>query len=189
VRLTGIEVRSGAYHAWIERDDPRPLAPVGDRQGWAFPSFFSARSNVDRSSVSTLACAERLISVANLDEVNERIHATSSQGPTRDGRFKPDICAPGSEVVAANGFAGADERWVSMTGTSMASPFVTGVIGLMLELHPTLTSAQAVGILQSTARPLPQATFEWRNDTGFGRIDPEACLREAKRLRQRRDRT
>jgi hypothetical protein len=40
VRLRGREVRDGRYHGWIERDDPRQLGRIGDRDMWRFPSFF-----------------------------------------------------------------------------------------------------------------------------------------------------
>lgn len=186
VRLHGIEVRDGRYHGWIERDDPRPRGIQGNRELWNFPSFFATASNVDRSSVNSLGCGQRVVSVANLDRPRERINISSSQGPTRDGRFKPDIAAPGSDVVAARGFAGkADGQWVSMTGTSMASPYVAGVVGLMLQRAPQLTSAQVCGILQRTARPLPGRNFAWANDSGYGVIDGKACLEEAEHLDRR----
>lgn len=187
VRLHGREVRDGSYHGWIERDDPRKTGRVGQRETWRFPSFFAEDSNVDDSSVSSLACGNRVVSVANLDEAKERINITSSQGPTRDNRSKPDTAAPGTNVVAAKGFAGADDLWVSMTGTSMASPYVCGVAGLMLAAQPKLTAAQIEGIIVRTARPLPGGSFKWQNSAGFGRIDPEACVREAATINERTD--
>ena len=187
VRIRGAEVRDGRYHGWIERDDPRPVGRIGTREAWRFPSFFSERSNVDDSSVSSLACGVRVLSTANLDFVRERIHITSSQGPTRDGRFKPDVAAPGTEIVAANGFASPDDPWVAMTGTSMASPYVCGVAGLMLGIKPDLTAAQIEGIVQRTSRPLPGASYAWINDAGFGRIDPGECLKEANRVNDRKE--
>lgn len=187
IRLHGREVRDGRYHAWIERDDPRPVNRIGKQETWNFPSFFSERSNVDNSSVSSLACGRYVISVGNLDEAQERIHISSSQGPTRDGRNKPDVAAPGTNIVAAKGFAGADDLWISMTGTSMASPFVCGIAGLMLAIEPQLTAAQIEGIIQRTARPLPGADFSWLGDAGYGRIDPEACLAEAATVNQREE--
>jgi subtilisin family serine protease len=188
VRLVGEEVRDGRYHAWIERDDPRRVGRVGEREAWVFPSFFSEASFVDNSTVSSLACGQRIVSVANLDEAGRRIAITSSQGPTRDGRQKPDVAAPGTKIVAAKGFAGPDP-WVEMSGTSMASPFVAGVVGLMLSVNPELTGAQISGILKRTARPLPGVDFSWRDDAGAGAIDPEACLVEADQMRTRVDRT
>lgn len=186
VRIHGDEVRDGRFDGWIERDDPRRLGRNGTQEYWSFPSFFSERSNVDRSSISSLACGERLIAVANLDEPRERINITSSQGPTRDGRRKPDVAAPGTDIVAANGFA-PGEPWVAMSGTSMASPFVCGVVGLMFAIQPRLTAAQVEGILRRTARPLPGADFTWRDDAGFGRIDPQRCLEEAAAVGTTRD--
>ena len=187
VRLHGREIRDGRYHAWIERDDPQRLGRVGEREAWAFPSFFTQTSLVDDTTVSSLGCANRVITVANYDDVRSRINITSSQGPTRDGRQKPDVAAPGTNVVAAKGFADGADEWLSLSGTSMASPFVAGVVGLMLAMEPRLTAAQIEAILRRTAKPLPGASFEWATDAGFGVIDPEACLAEVERINERKD--
>jgi subtilisin family serine protease len=189
VRLRGIEIRDGRYHGWIERDDPRSLGRVGEVDGWQFPSFFSERSNVDNSSVNSLGCGHNIVCVANLDEAREVIAASSSQGPTRDGRFKPDVAAPGTGIVAAKGFAPRNDAWVAMSGTSMASPFVTGVAGLMLSRRPKLTASQIIGILQRSARPLPGADFRWNDASGFGAINPNAALDEVDSIDARKDRT
>lgn len=188
VRLHGIEVRDGHYHAWIERDDPRRIGRNPDSRLWRFPSFFSEASNVDDSSVSSLACGQRVVSVANHDAARGRINITSSQGPTRDGRFKPDVAADGTEIRAARGFD-PDTAWVRMSGTSMASPLVAGVIGLMLGKNPKLTAAQIGGIIQRTSRPLPGGDFDWKNDAGYGVIDPAACIGEARALHRRKELT
>lgn len=184
VRLTGLDVREGTYHAWIERDDPRRVGRAGVEQAWAFPSFFSKSTFVDRYSVSSLACGQRIVSVANLDPDQGRPHITSSQGPTRDERSKPDVAAPGTDITAANGFD-PDSPWISMTGTSMASPFVAGVVARMLTLEPRLTAAQINGVLRRTAVPLEPEVFDWRDDTGFGQVDARACLDEVRALQRR----
>jgi hypothetical protein len=179
VRLRGDEIRNGRFHCWIERDDPYEFDRVGQQRISRFPSFFSERSNVDSHSVSSLACGHRVIAVANLDAERQKINKTSSQGPTRDDRMKPDIAAPGTGIRAANGFSSDGSLWVEMSGTSMASPYVAGVIGLMLSVNRSLTAAQCNGILQRTARPLPSMDYTWRNDAGFGQVDPDAAIREA----------
>jgi subtilisin family serine protease len=190
VRLTGIEVREGHYHGWIERDNPRRFDPIGLVQPWFFPSFFSAASNVDNSSVSSLACGQRIVSVANLDQDEERINISSSQGPTRDGRPKPDVAAPGTDIAAAKGFTFDDsDRWIGMSGTSMASPYVAGVIGLMLAKQPRLTAAQIGGIIQRTSNPLPGMDYAWRDDAGYGVLNPGDCLAEAQSINDREDLT
>jgi subtilisin family serine protease len=182
VRLIGKVVGNGAYNAWIERDDPGRIGGLPKTQ-WRLPSFFGPKTFVDESTLSSLACGPRVIGVANLDEVRELLSISSSQGPTRDKRTKPEIAAPGTRIVAACGFD-PKTKWIEMTGTSMASPYVAGVAGLMLSLNPKLSAAQIAGIIQRTSRPPPGAGYEWQNDTGFGVIDPEACLKEVVRLTQ-----
>ena len=145
VRLRGDDIREGSFHAWIERDDPNEIGRQGGMRLFRFPSFFSTRSNVDSHSINSLACAFRVIGVANIDDVRQKIHVTSSQGPTRDGRLKPDICAPGTNIVAANGFAMNGSAWTEMTGTSMASPYVTGVVALMLCVAPSYPQRSVSG--------------------------------------------
>lgn len=189
VRLHGHEIRDGRYDGWIERDDPRPIGNLGPKKLWAFPSFFTERSMVDNSTVASLGCGHNVLTVANLDVNANRINISSSQGPTRDGRFKPDVAAPGTNIVAAKGFSTNGEQWVGMTGTSMASPFVAGVVGLMLAVEPKLTAAQIEGIIRSTATPLPGGSFTWVNDAAFGVIDPEACLKQAALVNTHKDRT
>lgn len=185
VRLIGKDVRDGRFHGWIERDFFGAFDPVTGK--FYYPSYFSERSNVDDSSVGSLACGLRVLAVANLDFAREKINITSSQGPTRDGRSKPDVAAPGTSIVAANGFAGASDLWVGMSGTSMASPFVCGVAGLMLAVRGELTAAQIEGIVQRTSTPLPGASYSWANDAGFGKLNPAECLREAATINDRKE--
>jgi subtilisin family serine protease len=70
----------------------------------------------------------------------------------------------------------------------MASPYVCGVVGLMLAAKPSLNAAQCEGILKRTARPLPSHGYEWRNDAGFGVIDPVAAIEEARVFDERAER-
>ncbi|MBN1373603.1 MAG: S8 family serine peptidase [Anaerolineaceae bacterium] len=186
VRLFSRELRDGRYHAWIERDDARRAGVIGGKQAWAFPSFFGEQTFTDMASISSLACTHSVVAVANLDETSSKVHHTSSQGPTRDEREKPDIAAPGTNIIAANGFH-PGQCWVSMTGTSMASPYAAGVIGLMLAADRQLTAAQITGILHRTSTPLSDQGNAWRNDAGFGVINPAACLDEVLKLRTRED--
>ena len=187
IRLTGQEIRDGRFDCWIERDDPIDVGSYRGVRLVRFPSFFSERSNVDSHSISSLACGQRVIAVANLDEARQRINASSSQGPTRDNRSKPEVAAPGTDIIAAKGFTQDGKKWLAMTGTSMASPYVAGVVGLMLAANQELTSAQCAGILQRTAAPLPGGAYSWANDSGFGVVDPAAAVLEASTFTERRE--
>lgn len=179
VQIRGDEVRDGVYHAWIERDDP--IQPDPTREDLLFfPSFFGNTTYADQGMVSSLACGQRIISVANLDRESGFVNKTSSKGPTRDGRAKPDVAAPGTAIVAANGFQASEhDLWVAKTGTSMASPYVTGLVGLMLAANPGLTAAQVGGVIRRAAVPLPGKSYEWDSAAGFGAIQPIECIRQA----------
>lgn len=189
VRLRGTDIRDGTFHCWIERDDPRELRRAGEVRLFQFPSFFSESTNVDSHSISSLACGQATVAVTNYDSATNKMNVTSSQGPTRDGRLKPDIAAPGTRILAAKGFSADDDLWVAKSGTSMASPYVAGLMGLMLNANTSLNAAQCLGILQRTARPLPGGTYNWVNDAGFGRIDPEAAIVEAASFTKRTNRS
>ena len=83
----------------------------------------------------------------------------SSPGPTRDGRVKPDIAAPGrvfSTLTATATFPQAliapDGGHLILEGTSMSTPHVTGAVALLLSRRPTLTPQQALTALTSSAR-------------------------------------
>lgn len=178
VRLIGEEIRDGSFHAWIERDDPLPLDP-DQPDVFYFPSYFSSRSAVGSHTINTLACSSSVVAVANLDALREVAAYSSSPGPTRDGRLKPDIGAPGTDVVAACGFGDRATPWIAMTGTSMASPHVAGVIAWMLSMNPDLTSAQCQGILQRTSQPLVGTSYEWSRSCGFGHVNAAAAVRDA----------
>jgi subtilisin family serine protease len=72
----------------------------------------------------------------------------SSRGPTRDGRLKPEVVAPGYFVLGPE--AGTSD-YILMAGTSMASPVVAGLVALILEANPNLDVNEVRGILSSQA--------------------------------------
>jgi subtilisin family serine protease len=74
-----------------------------------------------------------------------------------------------------------------MTGTSMASPRVAGVVGRMLAADPSLTAAQIEGIIRRTAVPLTEGAYAWCDNSGYGLLDAEACLTEIERLHNRKE--
>jgi len=108
----------------------------------------------------------------------------SSRGPTRDGRTKPDVCAPGAWICAA---LSVDGLWQSFLvhpdgvhtmelGTSMAAPHVAGAVALMLSLDPGLTSAEVLHILRTTARQDTLTGWVPNDRWGWGKLDIAAAL-------------
>lgn len=90
----------------------------------------------------------------------------SSRGPTADGRTKPDICAPGYNIVSVKANSGTG--YVAMSGTSMATPFVSGAVALMIDANIGLTVDQVKNCLYTTSQ-------DWKStgtdiDTGYGRL-------------------
>ncbi|HRP92855.1 MAG TPA: S8 family serine peptidase, partial [Ignavibacteriaceae bacterium] len=104
----------------------------------------------------------------------------SSMGPTRDGRLKPDIVAPGEVIVAAYSsfltqtpatdiiLGGKHQK---MQGTSMASPHVTGSVALLLEKNGTLNYDQVVAILKNNAKHDSYTGSSPNNIYGHGKLD------------------
>ncbi|MEM9692738.1 MAG: S8 family serine peptidase [Myxococcota bacterium] len=75
----------------------------------------------------------------------------SSRGPREgDGLVKPDISAPGQDILSARIGSGNDQSRKS--GTSMASPFVAGVATVALQANPGFSPAQLKALLMSTSR-------------------------------------
>lgn len=100
------------------------------------------------------------------DAAGGQLAGFSSRGPTMDGRLKPDICAPGVDVVSSvNSFAtvsytpvtsvsfnGHDYPFGLLGGTSMATPVVSGCAALLREAAPNATPAQIKAALMVNAR-------------------------------------
>ncbi len=88
------------------------------------------------------------------------------------GLMDPDVCAPGTDVnstMMGGGYSG--DTW---SGTSMATPHVSGAVALILSKNPFLTPAEVDQILETTALDLGPLGKD--NDFGAGRIDAQAAI-------------
>ncbi|MBU3688412.1 MAG: hypothetical protein B7C54_11795 [Acidimicrobiales bacterium mtb01] len=104
-----------------------------------------------------------------------RLWELSNWGPTRDGRVKPDLVAPGYEIVSVRSRQlepPSDLSVMSATGTSFAAPIVTGIVACMLEARPTLDSIEVRELL-SWAAEMPVDAF--REPDGWGAGEPSAA--------------
>lgn len=116
----------------------------------------------------------------------------SSAGPTRDGRLKPEITAPGMMVMSTRSLAmfapaqllAPSRRHRVELGTSMSSPHVAGAIALLLQHDPDLTPEEVMDILTSTAASDAFTQVDWSDGStglpneqwGWGKLDARAAL-------------
>jgi subtilisin family serine protease len=156
--------------------------------------FFTGTSVKDTMKIGSPGASARAITVAahttkaqytdidgsvrDMGLEPDTISDFSSEGPLRNGAEKPDVAAPGAMIVSAlSSDASFDrpskisDKFVIMAGTSMATPFVTGIVALQLQRDPALEPEAVKELLrQSSSIPgQPAGTFDpkW----GFGLID------------------
>jgi subtilisin family serine protease len=117
IEINAKRVASGrALHAWIER---------GGRNGSVFENW-----SHPEMTLTVPGTAETVITVGAVASKTGSLGDFSSFGPTRDQRSKPDLVAPGVNVIAARGGTNNDVRMEA--GTSMAAPHVAGAVALAL---------------------------------------------------------
>lgn len=161
VRLHSRNDQPAPFHAWIERQDQEQshFAPPHD----------------NNHTIGSISCGRESIAVGSFDahKTGLPISYFSSAGPTRDGRQKPELSAPGHAVIAARSRSGTGTT--NMSGTSMAAPAVTGLVALLLaeaqRRNLQLTSVQLRAALIQSARlnPPAQAGGAWHPRYGHGR--------------------
>lgn len=102
----------------------------------------------------------------------------SSEGPTRKGGLKPEVAAPGAMIVSALSSDAAasrssmiDAQHMAEAGTSMASPFIAGLVALLLQRNPSLTPDAVKALLRanSSIPGRPPGTFDVK--WGYGLIN------------------
>jgi subtilisin family serine protease len=176
--LNAVECRDGRFDAWIER------ARWDSRDGSADQSIFPGNDFDRLRTLGTPATARRVIAVGNYNPTIESVHDASGRGPTRDGRNKPELAAPGTNIKSTCAFAGVEDPRSqtgavparhSATGTSMSAPHVTGIVALMLQKNPSMTAAQIRKILLASARR-PANVEGFDPGWGFGMVDAWQAL-------------
>ena len=133
-----------------------------------------------KMSVTSPGISRKVITVGSSDDDKAiflggtRIHHYSGRGPTRHMRQKPDIVAPGSGILScAPPFWGNQSNYTLRSGTSMATPLVSGATALLLQKSPQLSNEEVKHLLQMTAYDLKLP----RNQQGYGRLDVDNLLR------------
>ena len=110
--------------------------------------FIAAGNSGGTATIGTPGSAEDVITVGSLDK-NTAIAVYSSQGPTEEGRVKPNVAFVGSSVNAPD--ANTGDGYVALSGTSMATPGAAGVAVLMYQANPDLSPFDIRNIMQETS--------------------------------------
>ncbi|ONI77719.1 hypothetical protein ALI144C_30160 [Actinosynnema sp. ALI-1.44] len=135
--------------------------------------FVIAAGNGGSSKVSSPAAADAALAVGSVNKQDVR-SPFSSQGPrSKDYAVKPDIAAPGEDIVAARAKGtlddvAVDEFHAKISGTSMATPHVAGAAAIVAAQHPDWTGQQIKTALMGSAHPVANATIYHQ---GNGRLD------------------
>lgn len=110
-------------------------------------------------------------------ELIDTLTGFSSKGPRSiDGLLKPEISAPGSNIISAK--MGEGNKGVQMSGTSMAGPHVAGVMALLKQAFPDLTSAELKSVLMGHAKTIgdEKKADYLLSRQGAGRVQIDASL-------------
>jgi serine protease AprX len=122
-------------------------------------------------TIASPGAAERAITVGASSK-SDVVASFSSRGPTSDQRTKPDVVAPGVDIVAARATGTSlgtpiSQYYTRLSGTSMATPHVAGAAALLLDAHPSWDPARVKRSLTNYANDTGSNVFE----QGSGRID------------------
>jgi len=167
VRVTGVAAHSGKpMHLWVASSSIDSVTlTAGSTNAYLIDTPATASQVLAVAAYVTRLqwqdSSGQAVAYANPERLGD-LAAFSSPGPRRDGVLKPDLAAPGKGVASSMSRTVAamvapqrimpDGQHFVLQGTSMAAPFVTGSVALLLEKSPRLTPVAVRGLLTRTAR-------------------------------------
>ncbi|MFF7181342.1 S8 family serine peptidase [Streptomyces sp. NPDC008121] len=156
-------------------DGTDPMAQAVDALSAETGALFviAAGNSGAPGSIGSPGAAGSALTIGAVDSADAPASFTS-QGPRHgDQALKPDLSAPGVEILAARSqLAEGSGLYTAMSGTSMATPHVAGVAALLAEQHPDWTGAQLKNALMSSSKPLADSPYA----LGAGRVDVGAAV-------------
>ncbi len=148
IRAASMSLGGHAVSEWTtsEQESVNRMANEMMRAGVAI--FIAAGNSAFSAQIGTPGSAEDAITIGALDK-DTAIAIYSSQGPTEEGRIKPNMAFVGSSVNAPD--ANTGDGYVALSGTSMATPGAAGVAVLMYQANPDLSPFDVRNIMQETS--------------------------------------
>ncbi|MFF9581880.1 S8 family serine peptidase [Streptomyces achromogenes] len=126
------------------------------------------------SAIGSPGAADAALTVGAVDSADRPAYFTSAGPRLGDNALKPDLAAPGVDILAARSrLAPGTGDYTSMSGTSMATPQVAGVAALLAERHPDWSGAELKDALLSTSRQLDTSAYV----LGAGRVSVPDAVR------------
>ncbi|MFF7973406.1 S8 family serine peptidase [Streptomyces sp. NPDC007905] len=128
------------------------------------------------SSIGSPAGADAALTVGAVDSGDQAAYFTSAGPRYGDNALKPDISAPGVDILAARSqLVPGSGYYTSLSGTSMATPHVAGAAALLAQAHPGWSGAQLKDALMSSSKQLDASAYL----LGAGRVSvPDAVEAE-----------
>ncbi len=122
-------------------------------------------------TISSPGVSKKIITVGSSDDSENKIlnNNFSSRGPTKECVIKPDILAPGNNIISCRC---ADGKYKSLSGTSMSTPIVSGAIALLLEKTPNLKPDDIKYMLKLSADDMNEPP----NRQGWGLLNVNKLL-------------
>ncbi|WP_439423108.1 S8 family serine peptidase [Saccharothrix sp. HUAS TT10] len=172
----GADVVNLSLGSAFPTDGADPMSQAVDRLTERSGALFvvaAGNSGPGDRTIGSPAAADLALTVGAVDR-SDRLAAFSSRGPRwSDDAIKPDITAPGVDVVAAragNATIGTPvgDRHLALSGTSMATPHVAGAAAILAAQHPDWTADRLKSALMGSAEPNAALTVY---EQGAGRVD------------------
>ncbi len=177
-------------------------------------SVAAGNDGPDNDGLSGMGSSSLSITVGATDDKNtvdrsdDTVASYSSRGPRRDNgngnpldELKPEVSAPGTNIVQAEGCvtsggcvnllggSAEDNGYTGRgSGTSYATPSVSGILAMMIQANPDLSTAEMKEILKLTAErrgeaSAPEVDPFWNRDFGWGMVDAYAAVHLAEYMR------
>lgn len=125
-------------------------------------------SGPELSTIMSPGASKKVITVGSLDEIEHGLIVAdfSSRGPVGN-YYKPDLLVPGVNITSTNVFHLNKKFYTKMTGTSVSTPMVAGVVSLLYKINPNYSPDQIKYMLISACTKITGD----KNSEGFGYLD------------------